>query len=199
MDPYLRIIDAARRALTLHQWPVEPDFDQEGEVQRAESVLAGQPDVLPPLLAVAHGFRVWIESGEGRAPIPHGPRSLLDRPPPSPAARAADRSRCSARDAVVGVGDLDGGLCAGLGGGGCRLPRSSCHHGASLARSAASHCSATEDIACHRSGGRASGCAYDLCHLAGAGSRHCGQERPQAARRALRRGDRGRGHAPLVL
>lgn len=46
MDPYLRIIDrgqitdAARTALGLHQWLVEPDFDQEGEVQRAEAVLA---------------------------------------------------------------------------------------------------------------------------------------------------------------
>ena len=43
MDPYLRIIDRgdildkARAALTLHQWIVEPDFDQEGEVQRAEA------------------------------------------------------------------------------------------------------------------------------------------------------------------
>jgi len=75
MDPYLRIIDrgtiidSARRALTLHQWLVEPDFDEEGEAQRAESVLASQPDTLPPLLAAARGFQVWIESGEGRAPI----------------------------------------------------------------------------------------------------------------------------------
>lgn len=75
MDPYLRIIDrgrildAARAALALHQWLVEPDFDQEGEVQRAEAVLAAQPGTLPPLLAAAQGFRRWIEGGEGRAPI----------------------------------------------------------------------------------------------------------------------------------
>ena len=75
MDPYLRIIDrgrildAARTALGLHQWIVEPDFDQEGEVQRAEAVLAAQPATLPPLLAAALGFRVWIDSGEPRAPI----------------------------------------------------------------------------------------------------------------------------------
>jgi hypothetical protein len=75
MDPYLRIIDrgqildAARTALTLHQWMVEPDFDQEGEVQRAEAVLAAQPVTLPPLLAAAWGFRTWIDSGERRAPI----------------------------------------------------------------------------------------------------------------------------------
>ena len=81
MDPYLRIIDrgaildAARAALGLHQWLVEPDFDQEGEVQRAEAVLAAQAGALPPLLAAAKGFRTWIESGEGRAPI----RSALVR------------------------------------------------------------------------------------------------------------------------
>jgi len=75
MDPYLRmidrgrILDAARTALELHQWIVEPDFDQEGEVQRAERMLAGQPGTLPPLLAAAQGFREWIENGEQRAPI----------------------------------------------------------------------------------------------------------------------------------
>jgi hypothetical protein len=59
MDPYLRIIDRgdildkARFALALHQWIVEPDFDQEGEVQRAEAMLAMQPASLPPLIAAA--------------------------------------------------------------------------------------------------------------------------------------------------
>ncbi len=72
MDPYLRIIDRgdildkARAALTLHQWIVEPDFDQEGEVQRAEALLAMQPASLPPLIAAARGFREWVESGETR-------------------------------------------------------------------------------------------------------------------------------------
>ena len=72
MDPYLRIIDRgeildrARQALTLHQWMVEPDFDQEGEIQRAESVLAKQPATLPPLIAAARGLREWIEMGEQR-------------------------------------------------------------------------------------------------------------------------------------
>src|ERR1700693_117831 len=56
MDPYLRIVDrgkildAARTALERHQWIVEPDFDQEGEVRRAEALLAAQPGALPPLL-----------------------------------------------------------------------------------------------------------------------------------------------------
>ena len=75
MDPYLRIIDRgdildkARFALDLHQWIVEADFDQEGEVQRAEAVLAKQPASLPPLIAAAEGLRDWIERGEIRPPM----------------------------------------------------------------------------------------------------------------------------------
>ena len=75
MDPYLRMIDrgeileTAKFALTLHQWIVEPDFDQEGEVQRAEAMLAMQPASLPPLIVAAQGFREWIDSGETRAPM----------------------------------------------------------------------------------------------------------------------------------
>ncbi|MGH7085704.1 MAG: hypothetical protein ACREFN_12015 [Acetobacteraceae bacterium] len=72
MDPYLRIIDRgdildkAKFSLGLHQWIVEPDFDQEGEVQRAEAMLARQPASFPPLIAAAQGFRDWIETGETR-------------------------------------------------------------------------------------------------------------------------------------
>lgn len=72
MDPYLRIIDRgeildrARQALTLHQWLVEPDFDQEGEIRRAEALLAAQPASLPPLIVAARGLRAWIEHGETR-------------------------------------------------------------------------------------------------------------------------------------
>jgi hypothetical protein len=75
MDPYLRIIDRgdildrARAALALHQWMAEPDFDQEGDIQRAEAMLAMQPASLPPLAAAAMGFREWIEAGETRPPI----------------------------------------------------------------------------------------------------------------------------------
>jgi hypothetical protein len=75
MDPYLRIIDRAdildkaKTALTLHQWLVEPDFDQEGEVQRAESLLRRQSAALHPLLAAAQGLRDWIDAGEMRAPM----------------------------------------------------------------------------------------------------------------------------------
>jgi hypothetical protein len=72
MDPTLRIIDRgeilenARTALTLYQWLVAPDFDQEGEVQRAEALLARQPASLPPLIAAAQGVRDWVECGESR-------------------------------------------------------------------------------------------------------------------------------------
>ena len=72
MDPHLRIIDRgaildkARAALALHQWIVEPDFDQEGEVQRAEAMLASQPASLPPLIGAALGFRAWIDAGGTR-------------------------------------------------------------------------------------------------------------------------------------
>lgn len=75
MDPYLRIIDrgrivdAARTALGLHQWFCEPDFDQEGEIQRAEALLASLPAALPPLLAGAQGMRRWIDGHEARAPM----------------------------------------------------------------------------------------------------------------------------------
>ena len=74
MDPYLpiiergRIFDAARAALTLRQWLVEPDFDQEGDVQRAEAMRATQSAALPPLLAAAQGFRQWIDGGEAVPP-----------------------------------------------------------------------------------------------------------------------------------
>ena len=94
MDPYLRIIDRgeilekAKFALTLHQWLVEPDFDQEGEVQRAAAMLARQPAALPPLIAAAQGFRDWIEAGETRPAMRAamirfwGQRQLLRLPVP---------------------------------------------------------------------------------------------------------------------
>lgn len=74
MDPFLTmmdredILDRARTALTLHQWIAAPDFDQEGEVQRAEAVLARHALSRPPLLAAAEGFRAWIDADENRAP-----------------------------------------------------------------------------------------------------------------------------------
>ncbi len=72
MEYSLRIIDrgtifaAARHALGLHQWLTAPDFDQEGEIQRAEAMLAQQAT---PLLAAATGFHAWLEGGGARAPM----------------------------------------------------------------------------------------------------------------------------------
>jgi hypothetical protein len=60
------VLDAARHALNLHQGLCEPDFDQEGDVQRALAQLQAQ-DAATPLLAAAAGFRMWIEAGETRA------------------------------------------------------------------------------------------------------------------------------------
>jgi hypothetical protein len=42
-----------------YQWLVTPDFDQEGEVQAAEKVLAAAPGATP-LLAGANGLHAWI-------------------------------------------------------------------------------------------------------------------------------------------
>jgi len=79
MDHALRLIDraslfeAARHALDQYQWLVGPDFDQEGDVQRAEKLLAAQAGT--PLLAAAAGLRQWIDAGAGRPPL----RSALVR------------------------------------------------------------------------------------------------------------------------
>jgi hypothetical protein len=75
MESELRIIDrgqifaAARYALGLHQWLVEPDFDQEGEVQCAEAHLAETPDQGGTLLTAGLAFHRWIDQGGARAPI----------------------------------------------------------------------------------------------------------------------------------
>jgi hypothetical protein len=65
MDPSLAmrdrgsLFDAARHAVDQYQWLVFPDFDQEGEVQAAERVLAAAPGATP-LLAGANGLHAWI-------------------------------------------------------------------------------------------------------------------------------------------
>jgi hypothetical protein len=76
MDGALRIIDrgmvfeAARHALALHQWLVAPDFDQEGEVQRAEQALgASVVSGGSSLLDAARGVHAWLDQGESRPPI----------------------------------------------------------------------------------------------------------------------------------
>ncbi len=75
MDHALRIIDrgaifdAARHALDLHQWLVAPDFDQEGEVQRAEAVLRQPGAAAAPLLTAAMATHGWLDQGGTRPPI----------------------------------------------------------------------------------------------------------------------------------
>jgi len=74
MDGALRIIDrgmildAARHALGLHQWITAPDFDQEGEVQRAARALAS-PTGGSPLLLAASSMHTWLNQGGTRPPI----------------------------------------------------------------------------------------------------------------------------------
>jgi hypothetical protein len=74
MDHALRIIDrgmildAARHALHLHAWLTSPDFDQEGDIQRAEAALATFSRVTP-LLAAALGAHAWLDGGGERPPL----------------------------------------------------------------------------------------------------------------------------------
>jgi hypothetical protein len=75
MEGALRIIDrgmifeAARHALTLHQWIVAPDFDQEGEVQVAEKAFAHPSAAVAPLLSAAVSMHAWLQGGGTRPPI----------------------------------------------------------------------------------------------------------------------------------
>src|SRR3954468_8441015 len=81
MDGAMRIIDrgvifdAARHALTLHQWLTVPDFDQEGEVKQAEAALAMPEFGLSPLLSAALGVHAWLDQDGTRPPV----RSALVR------------------------------------------------------------------------------------------------------------------------
>ncbi len=63
------IFDAARHALTLHQWIAAPDFDQEGEVQVAEKALAHPSAAAAPLLSAAVSMHAWLQGGGTRPPI----------------------------------------------------------------------------------------------------------------------------------
>ena len=63
------IFDAARHALTLHQWLTVPDFDQEGEVKQAEAALATLEARISPLLSAALGVHGWLDQGGTRPPI----------------------------------------------------------------------------------------------------------------------------------
>ncbi len=75
MDPWLSlaergdIFDAARHALSMHQWIVEPDFDQEGEIQVAMKAIARDVARTSPLLGAAHAAHAWLARGGRRAPL----------------------------------------------------------------------------------------------------------------------------------
>ena len=81
MDHALRIIDrgvifdAARHALSLHQWLIVPDFDQEGEVKKAEAALETPEARVSPLLSASLGVRAWLDHDGTRPPI----RTALSR------------------------------------------------------------------------------------------------------------------------
>jgi hypothetical protein len=64
------ILANARHALTLHQWIVAPDFDQEGQIQSAARHLAGfVRDGSTPLLAAAEGMHAWLAANGARPPV----------------------------------------------------------------------------------------------------------------------------------
>lgn len=63
------IIEAARYALTQFQWISDPDFDQEGDIQRASAHLALARPEQAPLLAAAFGAHQWLDRGGQRAPL----------------------------------------------------------------------------------------------------------------------------------
>jgi hypothetical protein len=73
MDPYLSIFDrgaifdAARHAFDQYQWLVTPDFDQEGEIQAAETALAAAIGATA-LIAAGRGLHAWLERGGARPP-----------------------------------------------------------------------------------------------------------------------------------
>ena len=75
MDSELRIIDrgqifaAARHALGLHRWLVDPDFDQEGEIQRAAAHLHAEADHGGTLLTAGVAVHRWLDAGGARAPL----------------------------------------------------------------------------------------------------------------------------------
>lgn len=70
LDAYERgnIVDAARAALTHHQWMNSPDFDQEGDIQDAERHLA-EAVATGSLAAVAERAWTWLDSGRARPPL----------------------------------------------------------------------------------------------------------------------------------
>ena len=118
MDGALRIIDrgsifeAARYALALHQWLTAPDFDEEGDVRRAEVHLAGyggrgETPLLTAAFAMHAGWRRRRSPADSRRSGPP-----LDPASPPPDARAAHRRRGAAGRDTLGAGGLGAGISA---------------------------------------------------------------------------------------
>lgn len=60
------VFAVARHALGVHQWLADPDFDQEGEVQRAELALAAANGADGPFLAAGRAMHAWINDDQPR-------------------------------------------------------------------------------------------------------------------------------------
>ncbi len=56
----------ARHALDVHQWLADPDFDQEGEIQRAEQAIAVASSADGPFLAAGRAMYAWIDADQPR-------------------------------------------------------------------------------------------------------------------------------------
>ena len=65
----------ARHSLEIHQWLVTPDFDQEGEVQRAEQAIAATNAADGPIMAAGRAMHAWIDADQPRQAM----RSALTR------------------------------------------------------------------------------------------------------------------------
>jgi len=64
------IFEVGRYAFALHQWPTAPDFDEDGEIKRAEAHLAGFGDRGTPLLVAAYGMPGSRRAGFARRSAP---------------------------------------------------------------------------------------------------------------------------------
>jgi biotin operon repressor len=62
------IFAAARHAMGVHRWLADPDFDQEGDIQLAEAMLAERAGQ-DPWRAAATTLRDWVEVGRPRMAI----------------------------------------------------------------------------------------------------------------------------------
>jgi hypothetical protein len=130
MDLGLRIIargeifEAARHALTLHQWLTAPNFDQEGEVKQAEASLVTPEARISPLLPAAYWTNAWLDRlrdevspprraepgrGRGRPPMIKADVEppLAPQPPPDPTMTLIERRAIDYSELEQAVGHLE--------------------------------------------------------------------------------------------